>query len=245
MFYRLAIPFGLVLLAALAACAVAVLVCVDSPDLRLRLLIFLLIVGAAAETAVLALSGRVARRMAQPLRELTRAAERLGTGSSDQRVYTDTHSEMDVLGRAFNRMSDQLATRIAALEEDRQQLRAVLSGMVEGRRRPRRRTAHPVRQRPGRGVAGVPDAGGGRPPTLGGGAAAAAAGPRGSGAEAAGTVPRGAAPPTPAPPAASPFTSPGCRGRRRAAPSWCCTTPPTCAASNACARISSPTSRTN
>src|SRR5689334_1309497 len=34
--------------------------------------------------------------------------------------------------RAFNRMSERLADQFAQLERDRQQLRAILSGMVEG-----------------------------------------------------------------------------------------------------------------
>ena len=100
---------------------------------------------------------------------------------------------MDVLGRAFNRMSDQLATRIAALEEDRQQLRTVLGGMVEGV------VALDADQRilfandRALELLEIPNRARGRPPALGGGAAPAAAGRRESGAEAAGAVPRGAA----------------------------------------------------
>src|SRR5262249_47759353 len=40
--------------------------------------------------------------------------------------------EIGTLARAFNAMSERLAEQFNQVEEDRQQLRAVLSGMVEG-----------------------------------------------------------------------------------------------------------------
>ena len=61
-----------------------------------------------------------------------RAVEALGTGSPAGRVFSDQPDEMDDLGRAINLAGDRLAIRIARLEEDRQQLRTILSGMVEG-----------------------------------------------------------------------------------------------------------------
>jgi two-component system phosphate regulon sensor histidine kinase PhoR len=73
-----------------------------------------------------------ARRSARPLQELTRGAESIATGAYGHKVYAVGHDEMGTLARAFNHMSGRLSEQFAQLEEDRQQLRAVLSGMVEG-----------------------------------------------------------------------------------------------------------------
>jgi len=99
---------------------------------RLRIV---LSIGGAAVVAVLVsfyLSARLARQLSKPLRALIGAAAKLGEGHSGQRVFTDGQDEITELGWAFNRMSEQLDFRIARLEEDRQQLRTILSGMVEG-----------------------------------------------------------------------------------------------------------------
>jgi two-component system phosphate regulon sensor histidine kinase PhoR len=92
-------------------------------------------IGGAAGIAVLAslgLSARLARKWRRPLLALIGAADKLGEGNSGQRVFTEGQDEIGALVRAFNRMSEQLDGRIARLEEDRQQLRTILSGMVEG-----------------------------------------------------------------------------------------------------------------
>ncbi len=70
--------------------------------------------------------------MTPPLQDLTAAADRIAAGKPDERVFPDGAGVVGALGRSFNLMSEQLTTRITALEEDRQQLRAILSGMVEG-----------------------------------------------------------------------------------------------------------------
>ena len=192
MFRRVSIPFAVLLLAVAAAFGLGIVVFAD-PSARPALLLLtagLAVVGIGTAFAVAA---RLTRRMGRPLRAMTRAAERLGAGGDGSKVFTESRDEIGALARAFNRMKDALGSRIAALEEDRQQLRAILSGMVEGRRRPRRRHAHPVRQRPSRRAAGVRVAQSGRPPALGGGAAPAAARRGATGPESAGTLPRGAA----------------------------------------------------
>jgi two-component system phosphate regulon sensor histidine kinase PhoR len=78
------------------------------------------------------LSVALARRITRPLRELIAAFEKVGQGRAAARVYPATSDEVSLLGRSFNRMSEKLAARIGALEEDRQQLRTILGGMVEG-----------------------------------------------------------------------------------------------------------------
>jgi two-component system phosphate regulon sensor histidine kinase PhoR len=87
--------------------------------------------GGAALVA-LALAFWLARRTVGPLHELTEAAEQIAGGGYGHKVYATGHDEIAALARTFNHMSAQLALQFARVEEDRQQLRAILSGMVEG-----------------------------------------------------------------------------------------------------------------
>jgi two-component system, OmpR family, phosphate regulon sensor histidine kinase PhoR len=131
-FWRLTFRFSLAVLTVLAVCALAVGQCVDNPDVRWRLTIWLILAAAAGILSVALLSAGVTRRMAPALRDLTAAADRIAAGKPGKRVFHGGVDVLDALGRSFNLMSERLTTRIAALEEDRQQLRAILSGMVEG-----------------------------------------------------------------------------------------------------------------
>jgi two-component system phosphate regulon sensor histidine kinase PhoR len=72
------------------------------------------------------------RRMTRPLHQLTLGAERIAGGSYGHRVPVKGTDEVGQLARSFNNMSERLAAQFAQLDEDRQQLRAVLSSMVEG-----------------------------------------------------------------------------------------------------------------
>lgn len=87
--------------------------------------------GAMALLALMVAWG-LSRRLVGPMQELTTSAERIADGAYGHKVYLDRGDELGQLGTAFNHMSNELATQFANLEEDRQQLRAVLSGMVEG-----------------------------------------------------------------------------------------------------------------
>ncbi len=80
----------------------------------------------------LALAFWLARRIAAPIRELTRGAEEIAGGGYGHRVYVEGSDEVGQLARTFNHMSERLAAQFAQLDEDRQQLRTVLSSMVEG-----------------------------------------------------------------------------------------------------------------
>ncbi len=74
----------------------------------------------------------LARRIARPVQDITRAAERIAAGDYGHQVYAGGRDEIAALARTFNRMSERLAVQFTQLEEDRHQLRAILSGMVEG-----------------------------------------------------------------------------------------------------------------
>jgi two-component system OmpR family sensor kinase len=60
-------------------------------------------------------AGRVARRIARPLYELTRAAQDLGAGNLKARVSSDSFGvdELAVLSYAFNEMADRLERQLA------------------------------------------------------------------------------------------------------------------------------------
>jgi two-component system phosphate regulon sensor histidine kinase PhoR len=90
--------------------------------------------SAAAVTAFAAmlLAFWLARRISRPIQELTRGAERIAEGAYGQKVYPIGRDETAALARTFNYMSESLVEQFAQLEKDRQQLRAILSGMVEG-----------------------------------------------------------------------------------------------------------------
>jgi len=89
-------------------------------------------IAALAGLAILLLELVMARFLAPSLEEIAAAAEKIAKGHFGQKVYGATTEEVKVLARAFNHMSEQLALQFAQVEEDRQQLRTVLSGMVEG-----------------------------------------------------------------------------------------------------------------
>jgi two-component system, OmpR family, phosphate regulon sensor histidine kinase PhoR len=93
-----------------------------------------LVLGVAGGTALVALllAWWLTRRLALPLQELASGADQIAAGHYGQKVYVDRKDELGQLGATFNHMSTQLADQFAQLDEDRQQLRAVLSSMVEG-----------------------------------------------------------------------------------------------------------------
>jgi two-component system phosphate regulon sensor histidine kinase PhoR len=132
MFRRLFLTFGLLVLALLGVPGLVLGVLVGRDDLRAAVWIVLGCAAGAGVLAVLGLSAWVARLSTRPLRALMTAAEGVGAEAAGQRVFPESRDEVGQLGRVFNRMSERLADRIARLEEDRQQLRTILSGMVEG-----------------------------------------------------------------------------------------------------------------
>jgi two-component system phosphate regulon sensor histidine kinase PhoR len=88
--------------------------------------------GAGVGLLGLGLLLRRAHRLLESVQELKRGAENLAAGSYGFKVYHRRTREGGDLVRAFNHMSEQLASQITLLEEDRQQLRMILSGMIEG-----------------------------------------------------------------------------------------------------------------
>jgi two-component system phosphate regulon sensor histidine kinase PhoR len=92
-------------------------------------------VAAAVGLVVLAAIGAafvLARRFAGPLVELSEGARKLSEGDLGHKIRVTGSIEHAELAETFNTMSDRLADTFHILEHDREQLRAILSGMVEG-----------------------------------------------------------------------------------------------------------------
>jgi two-component system phosphate regulon sensor histidine kinase PhoR len=97
---------------------------------RLRLVVWLTAV--ATGILVMGLTAWLIRRFLHPLYDLTACAEGIALGDYAQKVYAAGHDEIQTLTSSFNRMAESLAVQFAQLDEDRQQLRTILGGMVEG-----------------------------------------------------------------------------------------------------------------
>ncbi|HJZ59325.1 MAG TPA: ATP-binding protein [Gemmataceae bacterium] len=69
---------------------------------------------------------------ARPMAELNDGARRLAEGDLGHKIRVSGGKEHADLAATFNAMSGKLAATFAQLEHDREQFRAILSGMVEG-----------------------------------------------------------------------------------------------------------------
>lgn len=80
----------------------------------------------------LAIAGLAAWRWVRAIEEVRRGVEALARGRSHLPVQTIVLGPVGGLAREFNAFAPRLESRMARLEQDRQQLSAVLSGMAEG-----------------------------------------------------------------------------------------------------------------
>lgn|SRR5579883_358004 len=93
---------------------------------QVALAIVLVVLGAVAAAYVLA------RAFTRPLGELREGARKLAEGDLGHKIRVAGSSEHAELAETFNAMSGRLASTFRLLEHDREQLRAILSGMAEG-----------------------------------------------------------------------------------------------------------------
>ncbi|NLE75679.1 MAG: cell wall metabolism sensor histidine kinase WalK [Chloroflexi bacterium] len=92
------------------------------------------VVLAGALTAALAalLAIYAARRVARPIRNLTKVADRLAQGDLSARLFPTTRDEVGRLTVSFNLMADQLREKITRLSSEQNRLAAVLEHMADG-----------------------------------------------------------------------------------------------------------------
>lgn len=78
------------------------------------------------------LSTVIARGLSRPISEIAAAARTRAAGTLGQRLDTASGDEVRVLGTTLNQMAEQLEMKIREISEDRAQLLAMLTAMVEG-----------------------------------------------------------------------------------------------------------------
>jgi len=130
MFWRLFLTYLLLVLIAVGVVGLLTLQR-DEPgfaDLAQRVGVAVVVVMAVAVAPAYLL----ARRFARPIAELHQGAGRLADGEFGHRIYVTGGREHTDLAATFNEMSGRLAATFAQTAHDREQLRAILSGMVEG-----------------------------------------------------------------------------------------------------------------
>jgi two-component system phosphate regulon sensor histidine kinase PhoR len=87
---------------------------------------------ATAFLIAVALSVWLAYSITKPLSDITIAAQQLAKGGHAIRIRTGSRDEVGLLADTLNQIMDQLKTKIDELSEDRSQLLAMLTSMVEG-----------------------------------------------------------------------------------------------------------------
>jgi two-component system phosphate regulon sensor histidine kinase PhoR len=97
-------------------------------ELQQRLFLAL---GVAILVALM-LSVWLAHNITKPLSDIASAAQRLGAGDHAVHIRTTAQDEVGLLASTLNQLTDQLHAKIDELSEDRAQLLAVLTSMVEG-----------------------------------------------------------------------------------------------------------------
>ncbi|QPD05479.1 MAG: hypothetical protein Nkreftii_003253 [Candidatus Nitrospira kreftii] len=80
----------------------------------------------------LTLSVWLAHSVTKPLSDIALAARQLSAGNHTFRIRTTAQDEVGLLASTLNQITDQLQAKIDELSEDRTQLLAVLTSMVEG-----------------------------------------------------------------------------------------------------------------
>lgn len=71
------------------------------------------------------------RMLVEPARELTRTADALAAGDLTARTHSERDDELGAIGRALDRMADQLVDRLDTLRSEQDRLRTILNSMIE------------------------------------------------------------------------------------------------------------------
>jgi len=92
----------------------------------------LAIAGLVVAGFAAAVSWLVSRRVAEPLEEMKRTAERFADGDLETRLPVPDTEELAALAEAMNHMAAQLGERLRTILEQRNEHEAILASMVEG-----------------------------------------------------------------------------------------------------------------
>jgi len=132
MFIRLFLTYLILVVLAVAAVGALILQRSDGSDLFFELAKQVIVAVAIIAIVAVAPAYVLARRFTRPLDELTKGARRLAAGEFDHKIHVSGVPVSSSVDRMFNSMTDHLAETFKQLEQDREQLRTILSGMVEG-----------------------------------------------------------------------------------------------------------------
>ena len=88
--------------------------------------------GVATAFCAAGLSLLISRRISEPIVDMKKIAERFASGDLDHRLLVLGTGELDSLANALNKMATQLQERFATITDQRNELEAVLSSMIEG-----------------------------------------------------------------------------------------------------------------
>ena len=97
-------------------------------DLNHKIILSAIIVAICAAIATLIVS----RRISQPIKQMKETAQRFAIGQLGLRVPLTKQGELTELAQALNEMAQQLQDRIQTITQQRNELKAILSSMVEG-----------------------------------------------------------------------------------------------------------------
>lgn len=92
----------------------------------------LLLAFVSAFLIAMALSIWLASSLTKPLLDMASTARQLAAGNHTLHIRTSSRDEVGLLADTLNHMTDELRSKIDALSEDRSQLQAMLTSMVEG-----------------------------------------------------------------------------------------------------------------
>jgi two-component system phosphate regulon sensor histidine kinase PhoR len=92
----------------------------------------LMLAFASAFMIAVGLSIWLAGSLTKPLLDMAATARQLAAGNHTVHIRTSSHDEVGILADTLNHMTDELKSKIEELSEDRSQLLAMLTSMVEG-----------------------------------------------------------------------------------------------------------------
>jgi len=97
-----------------------------------RIIISIVIAMAIAAILVILAAWLIARMTTRPIRELTRASQKIASGEFGHKISVGTKDELGQLAHAFNEMSLKLKEMLATISEDRARLTSILDNMADG-----------------------------------------------------------------------------------------------------------------
>ena len=120
---------------AICTVTIAVFVTVALSEVNTKIPYIYKMVFAGAILALFVASGlglMMARMITMPLRDMTEVTKNIASGDFSRKVKIRSKDEIGELARTFNKMAEELEEKIQTISEDRNQMRAILSSVIEG-----------------------------------------------------------------------------------------------------------------